>query len=219
MYDDLEQKPKTAKQGLVDALGGASIAPGEGAPNASPAPTLDQPVPSLPAAPAAPKANTRLMEGTTEKLADLGHAVKSPKYDFLQLAQQNKYGYNQLPEMLKELQGGANAKHWQGWTADKDKLRYSGDPNALGSEWGGVNTVDTVGGFGADGSNASGWRWGVADGDPSAPQGNGGPSFAGSTISPMLQGNAQAGIQSALQGMGGDSSRLQELIKALGGMQ
>ncbi len=47
------------------------------------------------------------------------------------------------------------------------------------------------------------------------------PSFAGSTISPMLQGDAQSNIQSALQNIGGyaDGSRLEELIKQLRGGQ
>lgn len=132
-----------------------------------------QPPPSAPAAPTSvfqppapvgaprPSANTRLMEGDQKKLANLDHAKKSPKYDFLQLAQQNKYGYDQLGEMLKELQGGPNASHWQGWTADRDKLKYTGDPSQLGSQWGGVTTVDTIGGFNS--GNPQGFRWGADD--------------------------------------------------------
>jgi hypothetical protein len=181
---------------------------------------------SAPAAPSAPpmmgpaagSAHTNLLEGDTGKLADLEHAKKSPKYDFLQLAQQNKYGYNQLPEMLKELQSGPNAKHWQGWTANKGDLEYKGDPSQLGQEWGGKTSVDAVGGFGQDGSTASGWRWGIDDAGTGAPGGPGGQGmFAGSSISPILQGDAQGNIQSALSKLSAPSDLLQQLLAQLQG--
>lgn len=120
--------------------------------------------PQLPTVPivSQPQVSTRLMEGDTRKLADPGHAAKSPKYDFLQLAQQNKYGYGDLDKMLAELQGGPNKQHWEGWTADKDKLRYTGDPSKLGAQWDGVTEVDAIGGFNS--GNPQGFRWGVNDG-------------------------------------------------------
>jgi hypothetical protein len=43
------------------------------------------------------------------------------------------------------------------------------------------------------------------------------PSFAGSTINPMLQGNAQDGIQQALSGLTQRSPQLEELLAALSG--
>jgi hypothetical protein len=45
------------------------------------------------------------------------------------------------------------------------------------------------------------------------------PSFAGSTVAPMLQADAQSNIQQALQNIGGlsNTSRLQQLIAALSG--
>ena len=192
-------------------LPGGGIAPGEGSPNAGLAPVLDG---------ARSSANTRLMEGDAGKLANPNHAQKSPKYDFLQLAQQGKYGYNQIPEMLKELQGGPNAKHWQGWENEKGDLVYKGDPSQLGKEWGGVTNVDVVGGFGADGSNAQGWRWGAGDeqgGAPAGPGGPGGGMFGGSSISPVLQGDAQGNIQSALGKLGAPSDLLQQLLAQLQG--
>jgi hypothetical protein len=57
--------------------------------------------------------------------------------------------------------------------------------------------------------------------DTGGQQPQGGGLFSGSSISPLLQGDAQGGINAALQNIGGlgDSSRIQELIKALGGGQ
>jgi hypothetical protein len=233
MYND--DQPR--KKALVDALGGAddpsplgmpgSVGnPNTGIGGAVSAPPLQADAPAPIAAPSPFQRNdTRLMEGDAGKLANVDHAKKSPKYDFLQLANQGKYGYDQLGDLLKELQGGPNASHWQGWSADKDKLRFGGDKAQLGDAWQGVTEVDAIGGFNS--GNPQGFRWGAgSDGSgPGEPQAQGGginagrPSFAGSTISPMLQGDAQANIQAALQNIGGmaDGSRLQELIKALGG--
>jgi len=256
MYnDDLEQPRKKALVGALggdDPLGmpGSPANPNTGIGGAVSAPPLNvgstpaehkalgaaagrdmswMDAPGAVAAAPAPfqRNSTRLMEGDAGKLANTAHAAKSPKYDFLQLANQGKYGYDQLGDMLGELQKGPNAAHWQGWSADKDKLRFGGDPSQLGDAWQGVTEVDAIGGFNS--GNPQGFRWGAGSdgsgpGEPAAaPQGGGinagRPSFAGSTISPMLQGDAQANIQSALQNIGGlaDGSRLQELIKALGG--
>lgn len=216
---DLEQPRKKA---LVDALGGDDPSPlgmpgvaGGAFAESGGAPPVQAAAPS--AAPAPFQRNsTRLMEGDAGKLANADHAKKSPKYDFLQLANQGKYGYDQLGDMLTELQGGPNAAHWQGWSADKDKLRFGGDPSQLGDAWGGVTEVDTIGGFNS--GNPQGFRWGADDQGSAAPP-QGGGLFAGSSISPMLQGDASAGIQAAMQGIGGlnDNTRLQELIKQLGG--
>jgi hypothetical protein len=229
MYND--DQPR--KKALVDALGGAddpsplgmpgSVGnPNTGIGGAVSAPPLQADAPAPIAAPSPFQRNdTRLMEGDAGKLANVDHAKKSPKYDFLQLANQGKYGYDQLGDLLKELQGGPNASHWQGWSADKDKLRFGGDKAQLGDAWQGVTEVDAIGGFNS--GNPQGFRWGAGSdgsgpGEPSA-QPQGGGMFAGSSISPMLQGDASAGIQSALQNIGGinDNTRLQELIKALGG--
>lgn len=247
MQNDLMDPRKKA---LVDAMGGGGAQAGFAPPGIQP----DQPIggspasgpslaeaangpqgivqqaasstlgSSLAAPPPAPRNSTRLMEGDAGKLGDVGHAAKSPKYDFLQLANQGKYGYDQLGGMLGELQQGPNAKHWQGWTADKDKLRFKGDKSQLGDAWKGVTEVDAIGGFNS--GNPQGFRWGAEDPNAqAAPQGGGmgagAPSFAGSTINPALQGNAQDSIQAALAQLqqGGASGNIMELIKQLGGAQ
>jgi hypothetical protein len=114
--------------------------------------------------------NTKLMEGDPSKM-NPEHAATSPKYDFLNLANSGKYNYNQMPDMLKELQSGANGRLWQGWTADgKGNFVYTGDPKQLAPEWKGVTHVDAVGAYGnmAQGKDPSGWRWGADDGSGSA---------------------------------------------------
>lgn len=115
--------------------------------------------------------HTRLMEGDPGKLQDPAHAAESPKYDFLQLAQQNKFNYDQLPQMLQTLQSGPNGRLWQGWTANRDKLTFTGDPSQLAPEWKGATSVDAIGAFGdmANGKDPQGWRWGVG-----GPNGEGG---------------------------------------------
>jgi hypothetical protein len=62
-------------------------------------------------------------------------------------------------------------------------------------------------------------RLGPAAGAQGAAQGAAHPSFAGSTVAPMLQGDAQSNIQGAMQQMGalGNTSRIQQLIAALSG--
>lgn len=138
---------------------------------------------------------TQLMEGDTAKLGNTEHMAKSPKYDFLTLAQSNKYNYTQMPEMLKELQGGPNGRLWQGWTADgKGNFVFQGDPSQLAPEWGGVKRVDAVGSFGnlANGGQAAGWRWGADD--PNAALGGAqlGPAILG-TVQPTVDGDANYG--------------------------
>lgn len=148
--------------------------------------------PDLPGAgPTTPKFSTRLLEGAPEKLGNAQHMAESPKYDFLTLANSGKYNYDQMPDMLKDLQSGPNAKQWQGWTADgKGNLVFAGDPNQLDPSWKGVKRVDAVGAFGdfkdGKGGNATGWRWGVDD--PNAAPGGGGVGAGAGTA--MSQGGS-----------------------------
>jgi hypothetical protein len=132
---------------------------------------------------------TRLMEGDSAKLDPANnHQDKSPKYSFLQLANQNKYNYDQMPNMLKELQSGPQARFWQGWSADgKGNFVYQGDPSQLAPEWNGVKRVDAVGAFGdfKNGGQAGGWRWGADDGAPGGQGGHGGG--ANSLDNPIFQ--------------------------------
>lgn len=167
--------------------------------------------PQQPVPPAAPKFNTKLMEGDAGKLADVSHAAKSPKYDFLQLAQKGTHDYNDLGGMLSELQGGANSRLWQGWTANGDKLKFTGDPSQLAGEWNGVREVDAIGGL-HDPNGPAGFRWGAED--P-----NGGPSGA-----PMLSpGMPPAAIYDnpnvSAQDIAGSnsSSLLQQILAQLNG--
>ena len=161
---------------------------------------------------------TKLMEGDAGKLANVNHAKKSPKYDFLQLAQQNKFNYDQLPQMLAELQKGPNAHHWQGWTADRDKFKFTGDPGQLGEAWKGVTVVDAVGGFNS--GNPQGWRWGADDGGQMAAQAN--PNTLamtqalGGAIMPNVTGANGGGFDPNT-----DYSKmtLQQILAALGGQQ
>lgn len=107
-----------------------------------------------------PAAATRLMEGDAAKLADPNHALKSPKYSFLQLVNSGKYGYNQMPEILAELQR-THPEFWKGWTAKNDVFQYTGDPSQLHAAWNGATEVDAIGNFtSTDGSAPTGWRWG-----------------------------------------------------------
>jgi len=217
--DPQQSDPMPSPAELPPAMGAApGIAPGEMTPNQGPPPIIDQ-VASAPIA----RKNTRLMEGDEGKLADIGHAAKSPKYDFLQLANQGKYGYDQLGDMLGELQKGPNAQHWQGWTADKDKLRFTGDPSQLGSAWNGVTEVDAIGGFNS--GNPQGFRWGANDpgggGEPAPSAGGSRGVRAPSNLNPMLQGNPMASIQDAIAQLmqGGNAPNLQALLAQLGGGQ
>jgi hypothetical protein len=77
----------------------------------------------------------------------------------------------------------------------------------------------------AAGEGGKAWQWLDGDGGGGAPQGKMGggmnPLFAGSSVAPMLQGDAQGNIQNAMQQMGalGNPSRIQQLIAALSGGQ
>lgn len=174
----------------------------EAAPNAAPAP-------------AAPKANTRLMEGNAEKLNDPSHALKSPKYAFLQLANSGKYGYDQLGDMLKELQGGASGRFFQGWTADGDKLRYAGDKSQLAPEWNGVDIVDAIGGFKS--GNPQGWRWGADEAEQlMRAQSPGGSANLQGSLNSLLTGSPTMAISNAMNKYTGQSDYLKALLAQLG---
>lgn len=177
------------------------------------------PAPQVPQA-SQTRYNTKLMEGDPTKLNDLNHAAKSPKYDFLQAVKDGKYNYDQLGNVLADLQKGPNARLWQGWTANgKDKLMFNGDPSQLAPEWNGARSVDAIGAFGdfANGGQAAGWRWGVGDDAP----GPGGPGG----MHPALASAIAPGAQSSYlpQGLeaGTDYSKLtlQQILSYLQGQQ
>lgn len=235
---NMDLNPLDPKKKLMDALmpGGTAVDP-LAQPSAGPEvggmETMPTSIPDPLAPPKGPSGpvggtyKTSLMEGDPGKLADKGHAAESPKYDFLQLAQQNKYDYTQMPEMLKELQSGPNARLWQGWTADgKGNFVFTGDPAQLAPEWNGAKRVDAVGAFGniGNGGKASGWRWGVDDGGTGGAASGGAPSFGGvrgpmnSSLDPLLQGgDVMAKIQAALKQLSGPRSNAEALFAGLGG--
>lgn len=176
---------ETAQPQVPVNPGGTTLAP----PGATPIPP-----PALP--------QTQLMEGDPTKLASAEHALKSPKYSFLQLAQQGKYGYDQLPQMLAELQG-THGDFWNGWTADKDKFRFTGDPSTLHDAWEGVTEVDAIGGFNS--GNPQGFRWGV-----DAPGGPGDiPTFPSN-------GNRPPGTDGLMGG--GSMPSIDQLLAMFGGL-
>ena len=92
---------------------------------------------------------------------------KSPKDLFLSRAQY--YRYNELPQLLTDLQNDPIAgKYYTGFTSIGDKLippanRQNG-VNGWGNEWGDANyadPIDVILAYNAADGTAQGWRWGV----------------------------------------------------------
>lgn len=129
-----------------------------------------------------------LMEGDPSKLGNAAHMAKSPKYQFLSLAQQ--YGRGQENDLLADLQRQFGA-HWNGWNFDgRGNFNYGGDPSQLHQDWKGVTSVDAYGGYNGGGPLQA--RWGVNE-----PAANSGGNSAGN-----------AALLSILAGMlGGGSSQ------------
>lgn len=168
--------------------------PGQSGPELpSPPPTThvpDVPVVPPPAAATAPDAglrnpgtyHTKLLEGDPSKFND-AHYATSPKYEFLNAGRSGKYNYDQMDQMIKDLQGGPNGSHWAGWQTDgHGNLDYKGDPSKLDPTWGGVKHVDAVGAYGSFNSgddSHTGFRWGVED--PNAPAPTNSSSAPGTT--------------------------------------
>lgn len=125
------------------------------------------PPPTAPPPPTQPvRNNTTLMEGDAGKLADPNHALKSPKYSFLQLVNSGRYGYNDGANILAELQR-THPQFWNGWTVKGDKFLYTGDPSQQHEAWKGATEVDFVGNYSSeDGSTPTGFRWGHNVVDP-----------------------------------------------------
>jgi hypothetical protein len=162
---------------------------------------MDQPgaVQTAPTPTPAPQRHAvRLMEGESGKLGNAEHAAKSPKYDFLNLAQSGEFNYDQLPQMLQKLQSGPNAALWNGWSANGDKFTFNGDPSQLHPTWNGVTSVDAIGGFKS--GNPEGFRWGAEGPGGPAPQGGPSPSLGGmqsAILGTGTPGEAQGGDYSA----------------------
>lgn len=161
-YDPFQNGELLDQRALVEQMRGDVAAPGRLEPQIEPNPQSTRPPETFERKP------IRLMEGDPNKLdPSKGHQSKSPKYSFLQLANTGRYGYDQLGDMLKELQQ-THPDFWGGWTVENDKFRYGGDPAKLHANWNGVREVDAVGGFRS--GNPQGFRWGVdAPGAAAAP--------------------------------------------------
>jgi hypothetical protein len=204
MYND--DQPR--KKALVDALGGAddpsplgmpgSVGnPNTGIGGAVSAPPLqaDAPAPIAPPKPSAFQSGNASVSGyLTDAMNAFAPKIRGIADEAGRKSALNSYLQEISPEVQKR---GGNISN----IGNSDKATVNG------------RTIDF---FGDIEGAATPQYLDVTD-QANAPQGGG--MFAGSSISPMLQGDASAGIQSALQNIGGinDNTRLQELIKALGG--
>ncbi len=189
----------TGVSGGMDALGGAPVAP-------------DAPAP-IAAAPAAPSYNMGSTMGV-----DAGKFNDPNKHDFKYDTMRTLSQFDPKAGFTPDVLSALNKLDYGTFSGSGDKLSLSGAKNAKDSA--DFANQDWI--YAHDANNdATKWNFGGggAAPAPAAPQGGGGSFSAGSTLSPMLQGNAQNGINQALSSIGGlgDSSRIQALIQALGG--
>jgi hypothetical protein len=239
LYDQTD--PLTPKKGLIDALmggataGNAGIAPGEMSPNSGPIPAVDQPLQGVagpvPSIGDAPKAAPKITLGSN------GYSTTTPGRPFLLgfdagklldpnsgSAEGSKYtkdakafgqaylggtdiGRGNLGPMVDALKGQGLG---QAVAVGDDKI----DPDGPGPQ----SPIDVIG---SDGSvryqnttdNAQ-WEAGHGGGGGGAAAGGGG---AGGNLNPLLQGDPQAGIQSALGQYGQQSDFLKQLLAKLQG--
>jgi hypothetical protein len=212
------------KKALVDALGGPSMAAPPGLP-AEPVIGPGGPVESggAPAAPAGPdrsKWNTDGFATPTRVAQNFGAAPAG--FDPAKWSDANhqtpKYVSTRLMTEAGDQKDGANRQKYLDAMKEAygaDNFRFNGKDKI--SIDGGKSFVDVWGGAGA-GLYTPAWQDESSQGGPEVQAEMPGVGM-GSALSPMLQGNAQSNIQAALQNIGGlqDSTRLQELIKALGG--
>jgi hypothetical protein len=221
--DLMQNDNELRKKSLVDELGGPNpdilagntgVSGGLGALGGTPEPAAPAPAPVAPAAgPSAPVADYgRLMGYDAGKLGDPNK--HDFKYDTGRTLSQFDPRQGITPDVLAAL----NKLDYGTFSGSGDKLSLSGAKNAKDAA--DFANQDWIGAYKAQ-NDATKWNFGGGGAAPApapAPSGGGG-LFGGSTISPMLQGNAQDGINQALSNIGGlaNSSRLQELIKALGG--
>jgi hypothetical protein len=140
---------------------------------------------------------------------------QTPKYVFGRILQEASGGTGRLKDPAQRERAVSNIlKAYPGAKFDgKDKITMP-DGGVI-DIFGGAGSGDYTASFQLqDGTGKD------ASGRPLPRMGGGGNApMAGSALSPMIAGNAQNNIQNALQGIGAQAndSRLQELIKALGG--
>jgi hypothetical protein len=200
--------PRSRKAGLIDALGGGTA---QGTPGA------ELPLAPVTPAPVAPPAPTqdfgRLMGYDAGKLNDPNK--HDFKYDTARVMSQFDPRQGFTPDVINAL----NKLDYGTFSGAGDKLSLSGAKNAKDAA--DFANQDWIYAHKAN-SDATKWNFG---GGGAAPQqaapapAAGRPQFAGSTIAPALQADAQGGIQQALgqYGQASDPNYLQKLIAALGG--
>lgn len=226
---DAALDPLTPKKGLIDALMGGSatagnmgIAPGEMSPNAGPPPVLDPPMAAPPmqdgpkAAPVQDWSNLNL-GFNRDKLNDPNK--HDAKYDMARTLNgfDARQGFN--PDSVAAL----NKLGYGTFSGQGDKLSLSGltDVGRKAGLTGDYNGADFI-----EGLHSGNGKWSYADPAAEAAQGAQGggqspamgmPSLAGGNLNPLLQGNAQGGIQSALGQYSQQSDFLKQLLAKLQG--
>lgn len=220
---------RSRKQGLIDALGGnvADPAPNPALGNTGVSgglPVLaDKPMPASPIADApaaaAPASNYARTMGF-----DSGKFNDPNKHDFKYDVGRTLSQFDPKAGFTPEVLGALNQLGYGSFSGSGDKLSLTGAKNAKDAA--DFSNQDWI--YAHDAQNdATKWNFGGggAAGDAGAASAQGAglnagrPSFAGSTVAPMLQADAQSNIQQALQNIGGlsNTSRLQQLIAALSG--
>jgi hypothetical protein len=184
------------KKALVDAMGGGGLQAPAGTP-----PPIEGPPPAAAPAPAMPKSpfesqNTSVRGYLQEAMKAFEPTVRGIADEAGRKSATQSYLQSLSPEVQKR---GGSMSDIRNEKARVDGRMYDFLEDIEGKA--GAQMMDIT-----DERPAGG-----------APQGLGMPSFGGSTINPLLQGNAQEGIQSALSGLTQRSPQLDELLKQLTG--
>jgi hypothetical protein len=221
------QDATTPKKGLInalmggDAIGGATPAePGgfagdRGAQIAPPSAEIPAAGVMPPIADAPPPSGnpagdfSRLNGYDPSKLADPNK--HDFKYDTARVMSQFDPRQGFTPDVLAAL----NKLDYGTFSGSGDKLSLSGAKNAKDAA--DFADQDWIRAYHAQNGDTK-WNFG---GGGAAPQGapTGGPSFAGSSLSPLLQGDAAGGVQQALGQFPEQSDFLQQLLAKLKGSQ
>jgi hypothetical protein len=225
--DLMQTDNETRKKALVDELGGPNpdilagntgVSGGIGALGGTPSPDpivapQADPIPASAIQSTAPVADYGRLMGY-----DAGRLGDPNKHDFKYDTGRTLSQFDPRQGITPDVLAALNKLDYGTFSGSGDKLSLSGAKNAKDAA--DFANQDWIGAYKAQ-NDATKWNFGGGGAAPApapAPSGGGG-LFSGSTISPMLQGNAQDGINQALSNIGGlaDSTRLRELIKALGG--
>lgn len=218
---------------LNQQAGNAGMAPGEGMPNAGPAPTLDQPIGAAPKITLGPNGYSNTTPGRpfllgfdTGKLTDpASGSADGSKYTPAAKAFGQAYlggadiGRGNLGPMVNAIkQQFPNAK-----AVGEDKIDFgdgAGPIDVIGSD-GSVrfqNTTDNAQWEGAHGGGGGAAGGGGGAAPAAGPMGGGGGGLPGGNIDSLLSGDPMAQIQAALaQYAGQPRSNAQALLQKLAG--